>query len=186
MARVERRTYSWADSCLKKGLEAKLQRPLPAPGLSLKASGGSKGRSLHQGSPRRPLAAPGPTLHESRFFVISAEPLKFWGGPFDTSFGARRAKRRWPGWSAEHIPGQTAVSKRPWRPGSRGRSLHQGSPTLRSKNFGAVPFETSFGAWRAKRRWPGSSAEHIPGQTAVLKRAWRPSSRGRSLHQGSP
>ena len=48
------------------------------------------------------------------------------------------------------------------------------------------PFEPSLGAWRAKRRWPGWSAEHIPGQTAVLKRAWGASSRGRSLHQESP
>ena len=38
--------------------------------------------TLRQGSPWRPLVAPGPTLHRSRFFVISASAgggSKNWG-----------------------------------------------------------------------------------------------------------
>ena len=86
---VERRIYSWEDGWLEKALEARIQRLLPPPGLSLEVFRGFRGRSLCQGSPWRPLVAFGQSLHESppHDFGLGRRASKIFRAiPFETSF----------------------------------------------------------------------------------------------------
>ena len=71
--------YAWADSCLKKGLEARLQRPLPPPGLFFEASGGVSVRPLLE------------VVFGRISKILGGGPL----GTFEPLVGAWKAKRRW-------------------------------------------------------------------------------------------